>query len=81
MSELCPDGLEIDLGTDAAKVWQGPSAFCLGKLQEQIFARRLCAWCDQRGLLPVEQSAFRSGRDTLEQVMLLAQRASQAMNR
>ena len=53
---------------------------CLGKILERLFARRLQCWCDRRGLLPVEQSGFRCGRDAEEQVVLLTQRAVQAMN-
>jgi exonuclease III len=53
---------------------------CIGKLLERIVARRLLDWCDAHRLLPEEQSGFRRGRDTLEQVVLLTQRAAQALN-
>ena len=53
---------------------------CVGKILERIFARRLLVWCDQRSLLPVEQSGFRYARDALEQVVLLTQRAVQECN-
>ena len=53
---------------------------CIGKVLERIFTRRLHTFCHDRGLLPEEQSGFRPGRDTLEQVVLLSQRAAQAMN-
>jgi exonuclease III len=52
----------------------------LGKLLERIVARRLEAFCDARGLLPAEQSGFRTGRDASEQTLLLCQRAVQASN-
>ena len=52
----------------------------VGKLLERIVARRLLCWCDQRGLLPAEQSGFRPARDAPEQVVLLTQRAVQASN-
>ena len=47
---------------------------------ERLFARRLQAESLRRRLLPPEQSAFLPGRDTVEQLVLLAQRAGQAMN-
>ena len=53
---------------------------CVTKVLERIFARRLLSWCEQRSLLPEAQSGFRPARDALEQVVLLAQRATQAVN-
>lgn len=53
---------------------------CVGKVLERIFARRLLDFCGRHSLLPEEQSGFRPARDTLEQVVLLAQRATQALN-
>ena len=53
---------------------------CIGKLLERLFARRLQALSLRRRLLPAEQSAFLPGRDTTEQLLLLTQRAGQAMN-
>ena len=52
----------------------------IGKLLEGIFARRLQGVCSARSLLPPEQSGFQPKRGALEQVLLLAQRAGQAMN-
>jgi hypothetical protein len=59
-----------------------PIALCpvLGKLAERIFARRLLSVCQRQHLLPPEQSAFRPGRDTTEQVALLVQRVGQSLN-
>lgn len=69
------------------KRWTSPSDFrpialtsCVGKLLERLVARRMMQTCDQLNLLPEEQSGFRPGRDAQEQVLLLAQRATQAMN-
>jgi len=53
---------------------------CVGKMLERLFARRLQRECLRRHILPPEQSAFLPGRDTTEQLVLLAQRAGQAMN-
>ena len=53
---------------------------CVGKLLERLFAHRLQAESLRRRLLPPEQSAFLPGRDATEQLVLLAQRAGQAMN-
>ena len=53
---------------------------CLGKLLERLVARRLLLFCTDRDLLPPEQSGFRPGRDCLEQVTLIAQRAAQGLN-
>lgn len=53
---------------------------CLGKLLERLVARRLQTWCDAQGLLPREHSGFRFGRDSIEQVVLLQQRVTQAFN-
>ena len=53
---------------------------CVGKVLERIFARRLLHLCDRLQLLPAEQSAFRRNRCAQEQVVLVAQRAIQAMN-
>jgi hypothetical protein len=52
----------------------------IGKLLEGIFAERLLRLARRRSLLPPEQSAFQPGRGAVEQVVLLAQRAGQAMN-
>ena len=53
---------------------------CVGKVLERLFARRLSRLLEARGLLPEEQSAFRPGRGTEEQLCLVAQRAVQASN-
>lgn len=53
---------------------------CVGKVLERLFARRLLLYCDSHQLLPEEQSAFRKKRGPQEQVVLLAQKALQAMN-
>ena len=52
----------------------------MGKLLEAIFARRLLRLAGQRSLLPPEQSAFQPASGAIEQVLLLAQRAGQALN-
>jgi hypothetical protein len=59
-----------------------PIALCsvVGKLAERIFAQRLLSLCLLRGLLPPEQSAFRPGRDTCDQLALLTQRVGQSLN-
>jgi len=51
-----------------------------GKIAEKIVAYRLLRYCDSRSLLPIEQSGFRPGRDTIEQPTLLLQRIGQAAN-
>ena len=53
---------------------------CLGKILERLVARRLLLWCDSHDLLPREHSGFRFGRDSIEQVVLLQQRTTQAFN-
>ncbi len=53
---------------------------CSGKLLARIVAGGLLNWCDSRGLLPAERSSFRRGRDALEQMVLLTQRAALALN-
>ena len=52
----------------------------MGKLLEAIFARRLLRLVNQRSLLPPEQTAFQPASGAIEQVLLLAQRAGQALN-
>ena len=52
----------------------------MGKLLEAIFARRLLRLAGQRSLLPPEQTAFRPASGAIEQVLLLVQRAGQALN-
>ena len=47
---------------------------------ERLLAGRLLAANLHRRLLTVEQSVFLPGRDTTEQLLLLTQRAGQAMN-
>lgn len=51
-----------------------------GKVLERLVARRLSLLCEERGLLPEEQSAFRPARGTEEQLVLTTQRLSQALN-
>lgn len=52
----------------------------LGKILERIMASRLLQYCDSKSLIPSQQSGFRPGRDTTEQIVLLLQRAGQAAN-
>ena len=52
----------------------------IGKLLERLVARRLGEFVERNNLLPVEQSAFRFGRNTTEQVLVLQQQATKAMN-
>ncbi|MEL7308559.1 MAG: reverse transcriptase family protein, partial [Pseudomonadota bacterium] len=52
----------------------------MGKLLEAIFARRLLHLLGQRSVLPPEQTAFQPASGAIEQVLLLVQRAGQALN-
>ena len=55
-------------------------ASAVAKLLERLFAQRLSAYLEERRLLPAGQSAFRSGRNTAEQVALLLQQTTKAAN-
>lgn len=55
-------------------------ASAVAKLLERLFAQRLSTYLEERRLLPVDQSAFRPGRNTTEQVALLLQQTTKAAN-
>ena len=52
----------------------------VGKLLERLVAKRLLAFAESHELLPQAQSAFRGGRNAVEQVALLCQEVTKAMN-
>ena len=54
---------------------------CLSKLIERIVARRLSFYLDSNHLLIKQQSGFRTGRRTCDNLIFIAQKVSEAFNR
>ena len=53
---------------------------CLGKILEKIITERLYKWCEDRNIINKEQSGFRSGHSTNEQLFNITQYIKDGFN-
>ena len=54
---------------------------CLGKILEKTITKRLYKWCEDRNIINKEQSGFRSGHSTNEQLFNITQYIKDGFNR
>lgn len=74
---LPKDGKDQSLASNFRPITLNP---VIGKVLERIVNKRLMRFADENELIPECQAGFHPGRNSTEQVVLLVQRAVQAMN-